>query len=258
MSALQQHFNFAMPDDAGTFADRLEAACQAVERAFPGEALRLAASYKEGERDSFVADRRKYFRQRTRTKLRWFNLNNGKFLRSPPGGPLTDEGHLSIGGRIDDGKLRVLGVSVIFPRAPWAFCEKLFAELGDALGAYHAAVLPPGNDRLWATQFTTHGEKDWTLLERGIPRLRLFTYGGAAHAAQPMYFGWLNYWSAAACAFLGFPDESRHAALLRHSYRTPADAWIVKLTPDPLDTRRPDHVEVLAAAYEQVPGVGVR
>jgi hypothetical protein len=259
MLPFRHSLSYAASADAETFADRVETACRVVERAFAGETLRLARPFKRGDPDFVVADRHKYFRQRARTKLRWFALSNGKAIRGGGDGTWTDEGELAIGGSMNDPKLGVLGVGVAFPDAPWALCEKLLAELGDILGAYYAAVLPPGNERLWATQFDARGSaQDPTLRERGIPRLRLTTYGGAVAAAQPMYLGWLNYWSPATCAFLSFPDDTRHAALLTHSYRTPAGAWIVKLTPDPLDTRRPDHVEILAAAYRQVPRVGVR
>jgi len=257
MLPFQHGLTYTAPADAATFADRVEAACQVIERAFPGEAVRLAMSYR-GDPDFLVEDRLKYLRQRARTKLLWFTLKNGKGVRSQGGGEWVDEGELVISSRINNPKLGLLSVGVGFPDAPWALCEKILAEVGDALRAYHAAALPPGNERLWATQFDAQVEQDPTLLERGIPRLRLITYGGAVDPAQPMHLGWLNYWSLATCAFLGFPDDTRHAALLMHSYRTPGGAWIVKLTPDPLDTRRADHVEILAAAYRQVPRVGVR
>jgi hypothetical protein len=142
MANIFRHFvTFNVPMQRDTIADRLGAVCEVVERAFPGEKLCFASSYKEPGIDIPVKDRRKYLAQRGRTKLHWFQLHNGK---------------------------------------------------------------------------------------------------------------------AATCTFLGFPDEAQHAALMPHSYRTPADAWLVRLTAEPLDTRRSEHIDVLATAYRSLPRIGMR
>lgn len=260
MANIFRHFvTFQVPMQGQTIGDRLEAVCEIVEQAFPGEQLHLASSYKEPGVDIPVKDRRRYFAQRARTKLHWFHLHNGKAVRGRGGGPMLDEGRVALGGRIHRHDLGLLSITVDFPDAPWAFCEKLFGEIGDAAAAHHAMIVPDGNDALRATQFNTHtAQPDPTLLERGIPRLQDFTYAGPAMATQPMYLGWLNYWSAATCAFLGFPDEDEHAALIPGSYRTPAGAWLVKLTAEPLDIRRSDHIDILAAAYRSLPRIGMR
>lgn len=255
----RQFVTFNVPMQRDTITDRLAAVCEVMERAFPGEQLCLASSYNEPGVDIPVKDRRKYLARRARTKLHWFHLHNGKAVRGRGGGPMFDEGRLALGGRIHRHDLGMLRMTLDLPDASWAFCEKLLVEIGDAAAALHAMVVPDGNEALRATQFDTRTAlPDPTLLERGIPRLHDFTYAGPAVATQPMYLGWLNYWSAATCAFLGFPDEAQHGALLSRSYTTPAGAWLVKLTPEPLDTRRADHVEVLATTYRCLPGVGMR
>ncbi len=260
MANISRYFvTFKVPVQRDTLADRLAAACDVVERAFPGQKLCLASSYKEPGTDIPVSDRRKYLAQRARTKMHWFHLHNGKSVRGRGGGPMFDDGRVALGGRIHRHDLGLLSMTVDFPDAPWTFCEKLLVEIGDASAASHAAVVPDGNEALRATQFdTSTAQPDPTLLERGIPRLTDFTYTGPAVPTQPMYLGWLNYWSAATCTFLGFPDEARHAALTPHSYRTPAGAWLVKLTAEPLDTRRSDHIDVLATAYRALPRLGLR
>jgi hypothetical protein len=147
---------------------------------------------------------------------------------------------------------------VSFPRIPWDAFEKMFGQLGDILGAYWAAVFPPESEKVWAAQFGARADKNAPLIQRGVPRLKLTTSFGAADAAQPMYIGWLNYWSDATCAFLGFPDADLQASLVRHAYRTAGGAWIVKVTAAPLDMAREADIEALAEAYRQVPRVGVR
>lgn len=260
MANISRHFvTFHVPMQKERIADRLEAVCDVVERAFPGEKLCFASSYKEPGKDIPVTDRRKYLAQRGRTKLHWFHLHNGKAVRGWGRGPKFDDGRVALGGRIGRPDFGLLSMTVDFPDAPWAFCEKLLVEIGDAAAALHCAVVPDGNESLRATQFDTRtAQHDPTLLERGIPRLHDFTYAGPGVPAQPMYLGWMNYWSAAACTFLDFPDEAQHAALMAHSYKTPAGAWLVKLTAEPLDTRHSDHVDVLAAAYRSLPRIGVR
>ena len=246
-----RRFQFGLRPDAETFADRIEAACRILERKFPGLAIEFTMPYNRSDSGGAqkVEDRHKYLRQRTRTKLWWFVLNDGK------GWPET----VHVMGRIDDQDLGTLGVEIGFPVAPWDFCEKMLVELGDALGANYCSVLPPEDLGLCATQFNTYwAQHDPTLIERGIPRLDLFTYGGADDLAQPMYLGWLNYWSEATCAFVGFSGSKEDLDLAPFSYQTSGNAWLVKLTEEPIATDRPEHVNALAAAYRRWPRVGKR
>jgi hypothetical protein len=243
--------HFGLTPDAATFADRVEAACEIVERELPYAAIDFTMPYNRSDASGphKVDNRHKYLRQRPRTKLWWFVLNDGK------GWPET----VSIMGRIDDQDLGTLGVEIMFPAAPWDFCERLMVELGDVLGANYSAVLPPEALGLCATQFNTYwAPHDPTLIERGIPRLDLFTYGGADDIVQPMYLGWLNYWSEATCAFVGFSGSKEDLELAPSSYQTPGGAWLVKLTDEPIDICCPEHMAALAAAYRRWPRVGKR
>jgi hypothetical protein len=241
-------FEYGLTPSASSFPDRVEAACAILERELATN-ICFAMPYKWTESSHKVGDRHKYIRQRTRTRLWWFTLNDGK------GWP--DNVHVM--GRIDDRELGTLGVTVGFPAAPWEFCERLFVEIGDALGANYATVLPPECLSLCATQFNTYwAEHDPTLIWRGIPRLQLFTYGGAVDIVQPMYLGWLNYWSETTCAFLGFSGNQEDLKVAPHSYKTPGNAWLVKLTSNPLDVHCQDNVDTLVAGYRLWPKVGVR
>jgi hypothetical protein len=77
-------------------------------------------------------------------------------------------------------------------------------------------------------------------------------------AGLPGRLGWLNYWHPEAAVALGFPDTEKDAAWLRWSSTTPSGAWLVKLTDEPLDLARPDHVDSLAQAYWRFDKVGNR
>ncbi len=242
-------FIFGLSPEAETFADRIEAACRVLEREFPALPIDFTMPYHRSDAGGphKVENRHKYLRQRTRTKLWWFVLNDGE------GWPEA----VTIMGRMNDEDIGTLGVETMFPAAPWDFCERLLVELGDVLGANYSAVLPPEALGLCATQFNTYwAPHDSTLIQRGLPRLDDFTYGGADDIAQPMYLGWLNYWSEATCAFVGFSGNKEDLALAPFSYRTPGGAWLVKLTEEPMDVSCPEHVDALVAAYRRWPRVG--
>ena len=77
-------------------------------------------------------------------------------------------------------------------------------------------------------------------------------------AGLPRRVGWLNYWQPDVANVLGFPDAGKDSPWLRWSSRTPSGAWLVKLTEEPLDLSRPDHVDSLAQAYWRFDKVGSR
>lgn len=76
-------------------------------------------------------------------------------------------------------------------------------------------------------------------------------------AFVPHALGWINYWSETTAHELGFPDPTRDAELLRRS-RPIGKAWVVRLTDEPLDLRRADHLAALRDAYERFPTIGGR
>jgi len=91
---------------------------------------------------------------------------------------------------------------------------------------------------------------------RGLPGLKLPEELSAPEI--PDCLGWLNYWSEAAAAAIGFPDPARDADLLALSRRTAAGAWLVRLTEAPLDLDNPAHLDALLRAYERFPAIGGR
>jgi hypothetical protein len=89
---------------------------------------------------------------------------------------------------------------------------------------------------------------------RGLPALKLFEHIRSPEI--PYYLGWLNYWSPAAAAAIGFPDPARDAELLSRSRRTATGGWVVQLTDAPLDLDNPAHLDALKRAYERFPEIG--
>jgi ADP-ribose pyrophosphatase YjhB (NUDIX family) len=81
----------------------------------------------------------------------------------------------------------------------------------------------------------------------------------ANDGSVPYALAWLNYWSDATCAAVGFPDAARpYDAILKASGRPVGDGWIVALTPEPLDIRRDDHLRALREASERFDEIGGR
>ena len=91
---------------------------------------------------------------------------------------------------------------------------------------------------------------------RGLPQLKV---PGALRSPEiPDRLGWLCYWSAASARIIGFPDPARDAELLSRSRRTASGGWVVRLTDEPLDLDRPEHLDVLKRTYERFPEIGGR
>lgn len=76
---------------------------------------------------------------------------------------------------------------------------------------------------------------------------------------SPEFYEWLNYWSPATAAHLGFPDPARDGEWLSRAERLDNGGWILQLTPEPLDMEnRPDHVATVRRFLERFPQVGFR
>jgi len=256
---VQHHVLFHAPMGAADWVDRVEGACLALEAAFPGERLRKANLPNDASGEPReLADRRAFLRKRLRGKLRWISIDNGKYV-SGLGEDWTNEGYITIAGNASHAFDDLYSLTVIFPESHWPVCERVLVTVGDALHAFTACLSPrDATSLLRATQMGGPPTEATAALGARLPRVRFCMYGGLQHAAQPEILGWLNYWSAETCEFVGFPGEAHDEPLLRHSYRTPGGAWLVKLTEEPLDLRRPDHVDAIAGAYARYPRVGVR
>jgi hypothetical protein len=247
-------------------ADRLEAFCELlVER---GIAPSLPYVLR-GSKLAAVRKRADYFGDELRRKTARV------FVSSSASRRVTADSTF-IEGLTDVWSGMTFSVRVEYPSWPWPDQERVLAAAGDALRALSGFVTPEAStiqlmahsaigmhaspaDRA-TVELKAHGLLE--ALQQGgvvLPSIKPIFLGGVLrHRAQPQTLGWLNYWSAETCEFLGFPDPVRHADLLRHSQRTAAGAWLVKITEEPLDVTRVDHVTMLASVYQRLPNLGIR
>ena len=66
---------------------------------------------------------------------------------------------------------------------------------------------------------------------------------------------WMNYWSDATAARLGFPDDTLDHPL-QGLYERSGGGWLVKLTPQPTDLDKPEDLERVHWAYDRFAGGG--
>ncbi len=72
----------------------------------------------------------------------------------------------------------------------------------------------------------------------------------------PFELGWCNYWSSRTAELLQFPNSSSDQKMLGYSEHLENGAWLVKLTPDPLNLATEAHIRILALAYERFAAFG--
>jgi hypothetical protein len=150
----------------------------------------------------------------------------------------------------------ILEVHLSLPDQP-AFTGRtadLLAAVGAALSAWWGAALPPASAGPIGSQTVHPGRPQPPQL--GLPPLR--PPAELPDPAVPQRLGWINYWSAETAARLGFPDAARDGDWLARADALAGGAWILRLTDDPLDLGRPDHLEALQAAYRRFQAVGGR
>jgi hypothetical protein len=145
--------------------------------------------------------------------------------------------------------------------------EAFFCEVSIILGLRFAFLIPEFDHELsiqaWTltSVLTKRFEKDrFEAFSRRIadrfPRVVDAAWTG--HLLYPQRLGWLNYWPRPVCAWAGFPDPARDAGILPLCYQTDDGAWILKLTEEPLDLERDEHVEAIAWAYHRFDMIGRR
>ncbi len=182
-------------------------------------------------------------------------------------------------GRFNEASKAAYDFGIGFSSEGWAHTERIFTAVGDAVDAYFGQVTPlearktliayygvatgrrPFVDRPDDLRDAEKLEAALVQVKKQFPRfgapLTDLAYIRPDDPAQPRELGWINYWSARTCEYLGFPDPERDRDLLAYSYRTPASAWLVKLCAEPLDLSRADHLTTLADTYARFPKLGL-
>jgi uncharacterized protein DUF5953 len=130
--------------------------------------------------------------------------------------------------------------------------DDLLAAIGVALSAYSGYATPFKAGALLGQQIIHPGSDGKP--PSGLPALR--PARELAGPEVPQRLGWVNYWCAATAALLHFPDPHRDLELLSRAHPTEGGRWTVRLTDEPLDLARPDHVKTLLRAYERFPEIG--
>jgi hypothetical protein len=249
----------------------MEQGCLTLEHFFPESPLLF-----DMETERQIKNRRKYFQSRLKTKRRVFGLTNGKRSNW---GDIQATGYIHIGGDTYSGDI-IYRLRAAIPTTTLEVGETVFAALGDAVQAHCSQVKPYKacgqlqgyNDLLTGRadllRRQNHhdprfieGEKLRSHLERlglTLPLINCYPKTPHLYPAQPWELGWLNYWSAETCEYLGFPDPERDRDLLEHSYQTPCGAWLVKICLEPLDLDRPDHLALFVELYQRFPKLGLR
>jgi hypothetical protein len=257
----------------------MERGCAALEDACSSAPLMVAQVAEKPDR--LLQDRSKYFRAR-QSRSGWsFALTNGKSASIGRRNEYLDAGYVRASGQFYEPGQIVYGFNVSFSTETWSECERVFVSVGDAIEALSAQITPHrsaqtlrafqsmaahpavrsavlSNQQDDILQAAAGLEAALSAVHRRLPQFNDSPAVVREHAAQPKELGWINYWSPSTCVYLGFPDASRDQDLLAHSYQTPLGSWLMKLCPDPLDLARPDHLRILADAYERFPKVGIR
>jgi hypothetical protein len=139
---------------------------------------------------------------------------------------------------------------------------KLLAASAESLEAWYGSFMPLESAALLVEILFARklrAESPAAALLEAVPALqglRSRSVGPLPTAAVPAQIGWLNYWSADTARFVGFV-EGEPVPFARWE-RTPVGAWMLQVTDDPFDVRRPDHAAALVAAYRRFPQVGGR
>ncbi len=130
-----------------------------------------------------------------------------------------------------------------------------FSRLAEYVGALHGhlsdAQLSGLNLELLRSWPSPHPDSP---PPHGLPWL--YYSSSRSEDLVPDSLGWLNYWSARACEAIGFPRPGRDDDLLARCERFDSGAVCPRLTDEPFDVDRTDHIEVLRDVYERFPRIG--
>jgi hypothetical protein len=132
--------------------------------------------------------------------------------------------------------------------------EEMLSSLAGALDAFWGVVLSPAATGLWHDQAVLPGSAAVPPFELPV----LAQPNEIESPLVPLFFGWVSYWSAGTVERLGFPTHAEQPGPFVSVHRLADGAWILRLTEEPLDPARPEHLARLRAAYERFPSVGGR
>jgi len=264
-------YHFQIPPDAQSWAARLEAACRYLESHPALPPLPLAYGLKTRDNTQFELDDRAAFLGRSlRTPHRKFCVVNSR-QRRVVGLDVIDEGVVIV----RNGNTQppdIFGLFVQVPTIAPGLRLELLANLGDILQAHSGLHMTQAAWWLlhnWADE-KRRQRRDAPeplvvrplrelLAREGLDLPLLETNQGKFESPwQPELAGWINYWSEETARYIGFPDTTRDRDLLNIASRTPKGAWLLQLTPGPLDLMDPAHLGAYVDLLNRMPRLGIR
>lgn len=267
-----------IPATHDSWAARFEQACSLLERRLELPQAPIRIGYIAAtDREELIENRPAFLQGTLRDPFRQVILANGRGIRYTREGAPIDSGRVLVKGNFMAPHQSSFDLAVYFPAVDWSVREQLLAELGDTLQA-HSGELTPRRAEItfmdlfrlaaWSVQVPGRAQIEASLrplrelmqqLDVRIPAIKSAAVGGVRESdLQPERLGWSNYWSEATARWLGFPDQDLDRELLKRSRRTASGAWLVRITDEPLDLTRAEHVRCVAALYERFPRLGIR
>lgn len=144
------------------------------------------------------------------------------------------------GGLTGDGQPQLaLSLGTPFEDTYVASADAVLTTLADTAGAWWGTVTPGPSGAGIALQATP-------ACPPGLPRLD--HVGALPSPAIPPRLGWRVWWSPAARAASGNPDDPRLSSA--------GSGYLLRILDEPLDLDRPEHRDALSAIYAAFPGVG--
>jgi len=264
-------YHFQIPPDSKSWAARLEAACRFLEShpALPQVPLAYGLRISDNSRIA-LEDRPRFLDRSLRNRHRKFCVVNAR-QRRVVGLDLIDEGAVIV----RSGNAQPPDIFKLFVQVPTIASDlrlDLLANLGDILEAHS------GFHMTQAAWWLLHNRADEKKRQRsGAPEPLVLrplrellaleglempvletNHGSFESAWQPELAGWINYWSEETARYLGFPDDTGGREPSEMRSRTPKGAWLVQLTPEPLDLLNPGHLRDYVRLLQRLPRLGIR
>jgi len=193
--------------------------------------------------DAAVKDRSKIFKAHGRSESATLPIfSNGK-----------NDWSTGVSLSLND-EARSLGVRIGVPvRLAIEYADALVGRVGPLASAWWGGADLPELARVTSEQYKSSlpdaGDVEPPF---GLPWLK--TSFELGDPVRPPYLFWLNYWSDEAALMVGF-EESVAQTVFSQVQRIDG-GWLLRLTDDPFDSGRDDHVRRLVAGYQHFEGVG--
>jgi hypothetical protein len=219
------------------------AAIDVFEKHFPEEKLEYEII--EGGKLLRITNRTRWMQQKLQEKETIFSICNGKEEAYVP----LRFSELNQGGV----SFCVISIEYMLSEANALRTYLLIRELGEH--TYTIEITADSSE----TYITAYEQKVFNNIKKeipfGLPPLASFTEYGKTAIDFPLRICWINYWSEAMAAKVGFNYE-KDKDLFFKVEQLPSKGWMLQLTEEVLDLHNPAHLERLKNAYKRFQKVG--